>query len=108
MVPCRQTGTVSRGDIGTASCGGLAMVSCGILGVLTALVFFRVGRFAFEVFEPIRGVSRGWNDESLALLQCSYSILGNDRHRSCTVCLSRVFVVGPEETYFGYLVVACV
>ena len=39
------------------------MISCGILGVLAST---GVGRSAFEVFEPIRGIRRGWGDESWA------------------------------------------
>ena len=38
------------------------MISCGILGT-TVLGFVGAGCFSFEIFEPIRGVSRGWGDE---------------------------------------------
>ena len=64
MVSCRGTGAVTPGEMGTVSCGGIEMLFCG-----TALDFAGVGRFAFDAFEPIRGVSRGRNDESWALLR---------------------------------------
>ena len=73
LVFCGGTGMVSRGGTRTVSCGGTETVSCGILVVRTALDFVGVGRVALEAFEPIRGVSRGRNDESWAL--CRYYIL---------------------------------
>jgi len=66
-----ETGTVSRGGIGLGmvACWGIGMVSCGILDVVAVLISVGEGSFTFEVFEPIRRVSRGRNDESWALLQ---------------------------------------
>jgi len=62
MISCRGTGPASRGGMGTASWGVLVMVSCRALGMITALVFVVVGRFAFETFDPIRGMSESWTE----------------------------------------------
>ena len=70
MVSCRRTGRVSGRGIWTASCArGVETVSCGILVTIPALGFAGAGRFAFEAFEPIRGVSRGGDNESWVLLR---------------------------------------
>ena len=42
----------------------ISMIFCGILRTTIVLVVGEVGCFAFDDFEPIRGVSRRWNDES--------------------------------------------
>jgi len=64
MASCRGTGPVSREgmgmgmtacrDMGARSRGILGVVSCGLRGMIIALVFVGVGRFAFEPVEPTR------------------------------------------------------